>query len=157
MESLEIRAVACRVLVGEVTMNQTPIDCAGALTEMYAAFQRGDIPAILEMLDDNVEWESWADNYAQRTHVPWLAPRKGKQGAADFFAIVGAMKFHTFRVIAVLGGPGQAAGEVEIDAELSGGKRLRDQELHLVNFNEAGKVVRFRHYLDTAKHIVAAK
>lgn len=27
---------------------------------------------------------------------------------------------------------------------------------HLWSFNDAGRVVRFRHYLDTAKHIWAA-
>ncbi|MEZ5354580.1 MAG: nuclear transport factor 2 family protein [Bryobacteraceae bacterium] len=136
-------------------MNQT-LDCAASVKDIYAAFQRGDIPAILEMVDENVQWESWEANYAQRAGVPWLLPRTGKAGVADFFAVVGQMRFHDFRVLNVMACAGQAAGEVAIDVELPNGARFQDEEMHLFTFNEAGKVVRFRHYLDTAKHIEAA-
>jgi hypothetical protein len=33
---------------------------------------------------------------------------------------------------------------------------LFDEELHLWTFDEDGRVVRLRHYRDTAKHIAAA-
>jgi len=49
---------------------------------IYAAFGRGDIPAILDTLADNVAWEAWADNSAGKVGVPWLVPRHGKAGAA---------------------------------------------------------------------------
>jgi uncharacterized protein len=32
---------------------------------------------------------------------------------------------------------------------------LRDEELHLWTLDEQQKIVRFRHYVDTAKHIAA--
>src|SRR3972149_5113264 len=49
--------------------------------EIYAAFGRGDVPAILDKLDDNVEWET--ETSAQG--VPWLEPRRGKANIAGFF------------------------------------------------------------------------
>jgi ketosteroid isomerase-like protein len=33
---------------------------------------------------------------------------------------------------------------------------VRDEEIHLWTFNDAGQVVRLRHYTDTAKHMAAA-
>jgi ketosteroid isomerase-like protein len=138
-------------------MTRTQTDFATIVQEIYAAFQRGDIAFVLSALDPEVQWEAWDDNYAQRAGVPWLVGRTGPQGAAEFFSIIGRMKFHDFRVLNVLAGGNEVAGVVEMDAEMPDGGRLRDQEMHLFTFNAAGKVVRFRHYLDTAKHIEAAR
>jgi ketosteroid isomerase-like protein len=132
------------------------MDFTQNVNDLYAAFQRGDIAFILGRLDENVQWEQWENNTAQAARVPWLAPRKGPAAVADFFRVIGQMKFHEFRVLSVLGGGNEVAGVIAIDAELPGGARLRDEEIHLFTFNAAGKVVRFRHYLDTAKHIEAA-
>jgi uncharacterized protein len=48
-----------------------------------------------------------------------------------------------------------AETEIVIDTPAGGG--VRDEELHLWTFNAHGKVQRFRHYFDTAKHIAAAQ
>ena len=56
--------------------------------QIYAASGRGDIPAILDTLADDVAWEAWADNSASKLGVPWLLPRHGKSGAAEFFGLV---------------------------------------------------------------------
>jgi uncharacterized protein len=40
---------------------------------------------------------------------------------------------------------------------ISSGTIVRDDEIHLWTFDSSGEVVRFRHYLDTAKHIEAAR
>jgi uncharacterized protein len=122
-----------------------------AVKEIYEAFGRGDIPAILDRLADDVQWEPWADNTAQAAGVPWLLPRSGKAGVLEFFAIVGTLKVSDFRVLSLMAGENQVAAEVEIVTE-----RFRDQECHLWRFNDAGKVERLRHYVDTAKHIAAA-
>jgi uncharacterized protein len=50
----------------------------------------------------------------------------------------------------------KVAVEVIIDASTASGGRFRDEELHLWTLDGAGKVVRMRHYIDTAKHIAAA-
>lgn len=51
----------------------------------------------------------------------------------------------------------QVAAEAVVDAIVPSGKRLRDEEMHLWNVNAAGKLTRFRHDADTAKHIAAAR
>lgn len=125
---------------------------------IYEAFGRGDVPAILERLDEDVHWEEWADNQAQAAGVPWLLPRRGRSGAAEFFGVVGKFQFHEFQVHSLMASDQQVAAEVTIDCTIpSTGAHLRDEEIHLWTFDDAGQVVRFRHYTDTAKHIAAAR
>jgi len=131
-------------------------DNVATATKIYEAFGRGDIPAILDHLADDVQWESWADNSAQGAGVPWMAPRRGKVGAAEFFSLVGGFKIHEFQVLSIMSGGNQVAVEFVLDATVPTGNHYRDEELHLWTFNELGKVTRLRHYTDTAKHIAAA-
>ena len=131
-------------------------DHVATVASIYEAFGRGDVPAILAALSEDVRWEEWADNRAQKSGVPWLQFRQGKAGALEFFAIAGQFKIHEFQVLSLLAGGDQVVAEVLIDTTVSTGVRYRDEELHLWTFDDAGKVVRLRHYVDTAKHISAA-
>jgi ketosteroid isomerase-like protein len=131
----------------------TPLEI---VQQIYQNFGSGNIPAILETLSDDVQWESWADNFAQKAAVPWLAPRRGKAGAAAFFELVGKFEIHEFKVLSIMAGDRQVAAEFVIDATPPGAGRYRDEEIHLWTFGADGKVTRLRHYTDTAKHIAAA-
>ncbi len=125
--------------------------------QIYAAFGRGDIPAILGVIDDDVKWEAWQNNTAQAAGVPWLKGGTGKSAVTAFFGVVGQMKFNDFCVLSMMSSDSQVAVEVVLDATLPSGRRVRDEELHLWTMNSAGRVTRMRHYLDTAKHIAAAQ
>jgi len=131
-------------------------DHVATVASIYEAFGRGDVPSILGALSEDVRWEEWADNRAQTSDVPWLRARRGKAGALEFFTIAGQFKIHEFRVVSLLAGGNQVVAEVVIDATVPTGARYRDEELHLWTFDQAGKVARLRHYVDTAKHILAA-
>jgi uncharacterized protein len=124
--------------------------------DIYAAFGRGDVPAILEHLSDDVAWESWADNHAQRAGVPWLRAQRGRGGAAAFFAAIAGWEIHRFQVHRLLAADDAVVAEVSMDAVTEAGAEVRDEELHLWSFGPDGRVARFRHYVDTAKHIAAA-
>jgi ketosteroid isomerase-like protein len=128
-----------------------------ATQEIYEAFGRGDVVSILERLADDIQWDEWADSFAQRAGVPWVKARHGRDGVADFFTVVGGFQISHFEVRSIMAGDSQVAVEVEIEATVQGGGRYRDQELHLWTFGADGKVVRMRHYTDTAKHIAAAQ
>lgn len=122
---------------------------------LYEAFGRGDVPAILDKLADDVRWEDWPDNGAQKSGVPWMQPRVGREATLDFFNVVGGFTFHEFEVRSLMAGGNQVVADVLVDATIPSGARVRDEELHLWTFDETGKVTRFRHYLDTAKHTAA--
>jgi ketosteroid isomerase-like protein len=125
------------------------------VNEIYAAFGRGDIPAILDKISPDCRWESWSNNRAQRQGVPTLQARSGPAGVAEFFAVVAGLNIHDFQVLDVMAGERQVAVEVVIDFSTPTGGRSRDEELHLWTFDEHQQVVRMRHYVDTAKHIAA--
>ncbi len=127
------------------------------VSAIYDAFGRGDIPGILEHLSADVRWEEWADNTAQKAGVPWLQPRNGKMDVPEFFKIIRGFKLTDFRVLSLMSGGNQVAAEIIIEVEIpETGQRLRDEEMHLWTFDERGKVIRLRHYTDTAKHMAAA-
>ena len=130
---------------------------AASVTELYDAFGRGDVPAVLARLADDVAWEDWRDNWAQRAGIPTMARRTGPAEVAGFFAVNGTWTLHEFAVLDVIGDGRQVAAEVRAEFSLPNGGRFRDEEIHLWTFDESGRVVRFRHYLDTAKHIAAAQ
>jgi uncharacterized protein len=128
------------------------------VNKIYEAFGKGDIPTIIDCLADNVQWELWADNSSQNAGVPWMQARQGKDGALEFFKIVSELNIKDFQVLSIMGNETQVAVEFVIEANVpSTGGHYRDEEIHLWTFNEQGKVVRLRHYTDTAKHIAAAK
>ena len=125
------------------------------VSEIYAAFGRGDVPTILDKIAADCRWESWADNRAQRAGVPTLQPRTGPNGVADFFVIVGQLEMQDFQILDMAASERQVAVEVVIEYATPTGGHLRDEELHLWTLNENQMVVRLRHYVDTAKHIAA--
>lgn len=127
--------------------------------QIYSCFGQGDVPGILVHLDDNVQWEQWADNLAQKADVPWMRHRKGKNEVVGFFQDISELTQITdFQVLNLMEGGNQVAAELLIEANIpSTGGHFRDEEIHLWTFNPAGKVIRLRHYTDTHKHILAVK
>jgi hypothetical protein len=126
--------------------------------EIYAAFGRGDVPAILGRLADDVRWDHWPDGSgAQRHGVPWLAERTGREDVAGFFAALSALDIHEFAPHTFLEGDGMVAAINAFDATvIATGTRFRDVDVHLWSFGADGRVTEFRHVVDTVKHVEAA-
>ena len=124
---------------------------------IYQAFGRGDIPAILATLAPDVRWEDWSvDHSAQAAGVSTMLTRRGPDGVMAFFGEVAKLQVHEFQLKDMFGGDRQVAAEVEIEFTVPAtGIRMRDAELHLWSFDAHGKVVRMRHYIDTARHMRA--
>lgn len=122
---------------------------------IYAAFGRGDIPAILDTLDDNIDWEYAYQNIP--ASVPWLQPRTGKAGVGAFFGTLSGMDFHQFVPKAFLEGPDMVVAIIAVEVTVKAtGKRIVDpDEVHIWHFDPAGKVARFRHCVDTYQHVMA--
>jgi ketosteroid isomerase-like protein len=128
---------------------------AQTVQEIYEAFGRSDIPAILERVSPDVAWESWETE--RDTSIPWLQPRSGRDGVEAFFANVAQWQIRDFRVLDVIGDGRQVVVEVSMDATTPNGGDVRDEELHLWTFDDDGLVTRMRHYVNTAMHAAAAR
>jgi ketosteroid isomerase-like protein len=121
--------------------------------EIYQAFGRGDVPAILAKLSDSVDW----DYGPASTDVPWLQRRKGRDGAASFFASLEAIQIHTFAPKTFLESEGLVVALVDIEftVKATGKRVVEEDEVHIWRFDAQGKVARFRHRSDTHQHHLA--
>lgn len=124
-----------------------------AVHEIYAAFSRGDVPAILDRLADSVEWEYGAG----ASEVPWLQTRRGRAGAAGFFSSLSALEIEKFEPKAFLEGPGLVVVLLDLEAKVkaTGRRIVEEDEVHIWYFDEASRVTRFRHRADTQQHLAA--
>ncbi|HTQ88058.1 MAG TPA: hypothetical protein VMK84_01050 [Streptosporangiaceae bacterium] len=84
-----------------------------------------------------------------------VAPRRGIDGAREFFALLDTFVVHEFRVLDLLASPTQVVAQIVIELTYPSGGRVRDEELHLWRFDDDHKIAALRHYVDTAKHIAA--
>ena len=135
----------------------TTIDRVALVGEIYTAFGRGDVDAMLAPLADDVSWDAdWADNFTQREGLAMFTPRHGKASVREFFGMLATFEVHDFQVLDLLASNDQVVAQVTIELSYPHGGRFRDEELHLWRFGVDGKIVALRHYVDTAKHIAAA-
>jgi uncharacterized protein len=121
--------------------------------QLYAAFGRGDISTILQLVSPDVAW----DNAGDHRDIPWLAPRRGRAEVAGFFEALEHLVVHHFEPKTFL-----ASGDlviVLIDEEVTvkrTGKRIRESDqVHLWSFDENGSIVRHRQRVDTHRHWLA--
>jgi len=117
---------------------------------IYSAFGRQDVPAILERLAPDVNWE-----YAYRDEgIPWLAPRRGREGVLGFFQSLAGFQLTKFDVHTLLGEADLVVALIDVEGiAVATGKRIAEpNEVHLWHFNAQGQVQRFRHAADTLQH-----
>jgi ketosteroid isomerase-like protein len=126
--------------------------------QIYEAFGRGDTPAILERLAEDIRWEHHPTGNAAQDHgVPYMRQRSGRESVAGFFQdAVAEFDMHSFNPHLFLEGDGCVVAVIEYDLTIkTTGKRVRDEEIHLWEFGADGLATSFRHFLDTAKTIEA--
>jgi uncharacterized protein len=129
------------------------MDHTATVQQLYEAFGQGDIPAILDRLADDVVWEFGAgEGYG----VPWMEPQKGPQGAARFFEALGLLEITHFEPVGMLANGHQVAVPIEWEVTVRAtGRTVRDHEVHLWTFNDAGRVTAFRCLGDTHRNVQA--
>ncbi len=112
----------------------------------YEAFARGDIPAVLEMLDEKVEW-NMSEHHTFWPGGSFVGPQAVLEGV---FARI-MQTFDGFRVSVqrVVGCGATVLAEVRYQAtSRTTGKVLNAQAAHIFDFS-GGKCVRYQHYSDT--------
>lgn len=126
----------------------------GTVQAIYAAFGRGDVPAILEKLDADVEWEHDSVDHG----VPWLKPRRGRENVKGFFETLAGIDIQRFEPFALLSGDDRVVALIRLEAVVRAtGKRVVDLEAHVWTFGENGLVKAFRHIADTHQHLLATR
>ncbi len=123
--------------------------------QIYAAFGTGNVPAILERVRDDVQWENEGSGHG----VAWLAPGRGRAHVAGFFQSLAAVDIKKFDVATVLGEGDVVVALVSIELLVRAtGKLIRDpMEAHVWRFDPAGRVAAFCHCVDTHQHVLASR
>ncbi len=126
-------------------MTMTTTDHVTIVSDLYAAFGRGDLAAMLAPLADDVSWDAdWADLFSQRAGLGVVAPRQGIDGAREFFALLDTFIVHEFRVLDLMASQTQVAAQIVIELTYPSGGRVRDEELHLWRFTADHKIAALR-------------
>jgi ketosteroid isomerase-like protein len=123
------------------------------IQQIYAAFQRGDIPAILDCLAEDVEWE-----YSIKPlGVPWLESRRGRAEVPQFFASLAGFDLHRFQPKTFLESGNVVVVLIDVDLTVkSTGRRIvEEDEVHVWYMDAHGRVTRFGHKVDTHQHWIA--
>jgi len=116
--------------------------------DAYAAFGRGDIPALLGLMADGIHWRPVIGT---ASHVPFSGERTGKPGVAEFFKRVAETEdFQQFepREFVAQGDTVVAIGHYRATAKATG--RTFDSDFVMVFTLRDGKVVAFREFTDSA-------
>ena len=118
---------------------------------VYAAFGRGDVPAILQQLTDDVDWGPALDPAVDATGVPFLARLQGRQQVPRFFQGIQTMDYESFEPRRFFASGNEVAVRVVQSLRVkSTGKRLLLEDMHHFTFDPGGRISRWRTFLDTA-------
>lgn len=121
------------------------------IKDAYAAFQRGDVAAILALLTDDVKWE-----LPGPAEIPYAGSRHGRNGAAEFFQRLGeadeVQVFEPRRFLAD-GNLVVVFGRYEARVRATG-KTAASDWVHVFEFRD-GKVASWREYYDSAEYAKA--
>ena len=125
-------------------MNQA--DNLDTIKSAYAAFGRGDIQALLALIDAQVEWDNPGP-----AEVPWAGSFSGHEGVGKFFsALGGSVDFEAFEPQAFF-----AQGDRVVVLGLERARVKRTGKSFVNHWAHAftladGKVTQFREYADSA-------
>jgi uncharacterized protein len=119
--------------------------------ETYEAVGRGDIPTLLSLLTDDVEWTLQGPCV-----IPFAGTRRGRAGVAEFFSRVGEnLEFELFepREFVVQGDTVAVLG-YERSLIKPTGRALEQEWVHVYTLRD-GEIAKFQAFEDTAALVVA--
>jgi hypothetical protein len=115
--------------------------------DMYAAFGRGEVQAILDKLDDNI---SWTAVYGSGPQVPQGGERRGKAAVGEFFKQLGpAVNFSKFEPREFIATGNKVVALGHYVGTTSVGKGF-DLDWAMVFTLRNGKVAHFQEFTDSA-------
>ncbi|WP_348675780.1 nuclear transport factor 2 family protein [uncultured Abyssibacter sp.] len=119
--------------------------------EVFTRFGNKDVPAIVELLDDDVVIEFYGPDV-----IPYAGTYNGKTEAANFFTtVLSSVDIHQFEPEQFLsdGKMVTVTGQLHLTAR-STGRDIRSDFAHVITV-ENGKWVRFRDFMNTAEAVAA--
>ena len=129
-------------------MSTTVTSPADVVRSVYAAFERRDVPAVLELFDPEIV-------ITQSEDVPWGGTHRGHAGALEFFGQLGSLIDTNVEIDRLI-----VAGDTVVEVGRSRGRAVgsgRSFEVHEVHVWRVrdGRVVGMDAYVDNAAMLEA--
>ncbi len=127
---------------------QTNVD---VVQRMYAAVGGGDIPTVLDLLADDVEWVLQGPSV-----IPWAGTHRGREAVGEFFSMLGQnLDFEQFepREFVAQGDTVVVLG-YERSLVKPTGRTFEQEWAHVYKLRD-GKIAQARFIEDTAAQVVA--
>jgi uncharacterized protein len=117
------------------------------IVQVYEAFGRGDVAAILDAVTDDVDWAAEASSAA----APWYGVRTGRDAVARFFADFGsAMEVEEFTPVSFASNDTDVLTIVRFRGRSRGTGKTAAMNLHHFFRFRDGKIAHYRGTEDTA-------
>jgi ketosteroid isomerase-like protein len=127
------------------------------IQQMFAAFDRGDIPTVLGMVADDADWQSPVIR-AVSEEVPWARPRQGRGEVAAFFRELNEqMQIEKMETGAYTAQGDRVVVEGKNRGTVRATGRSYEHDWVMVFTMRQGQIVRMRHYYDTADILAAIR
>src|SRR6185369_10068877 len=118
------------------------------ISQVYEAFGRGDVAAILDAVTDDVDWAAEATGMA----APWYGERHGRDAVARFFADFGsAMEVEEFTPVSFAANDTDVLTVVQFRARSRSTGKSAVMDLHHYFRCRDGKIAYYRGTEDTAQ------
>jgi hypothetical protein len=118
------------------------------ITQVYEAFGRGDVAAILAEVSDDVDWAAEAAS----ADAPWYGVRRGRDGVTAFFTEFGStMEVEEFTPVSIAAHDDDVLTVVRFRARSRGTGKTAAMDLHHFFRFRDGKIAYYRGTEDTAQ------
>ena len=125
-------------------------DNVAVVREFFATLERGDFPGVIDFVGEEVDWQS----PVTRTHpqeIPWSSIRRTKEEVAAFFKELGQnVKPEGFELFKISAQDDRVVVEGKNRGTVSKTGRTYEHEWVMIFSIRDNKIIRFRHYYDTA-------
>jgi ketosteroid isomerase-like protein len=124
-------------------------DPSSVIAAVYECFGRGDIAALFNYIDPDVDWGSGFTSPGADL-VPMFARGHGIPAVEHYFGGVAQLEFHRFEPVRFLVDGEIVVTELALEvSHRSTGKRVAFEEIHHFKVRD-GRIVRYKNFLDTA-------
>jgi ketosteroid isomerase-like protein len=123
--------------------------------KLFAAFGQANIPAALDILAEDVDWQSPVRR-SPPSEVSWAKPRHGRTEVAKFFTELSEkMQIERMEALEFTAQGDRVVVEGRNRGTVKATGRSYEHDWVMVFTVRGGKIVRHRHYYDTADILVA--
>jgi ketosteroid isomerase-like protein len=119
---------------------------------LYAAFGQGDVPTILAMVAEDVDWQ----NVAPVGSYPWTGQRRNHQQVAQFFATLAELvEFEEFDPQEFIAKGDKVVVLGHLKALVRSTRKIADISWAMIWTIQGGKIVKYRNHEDSAAWVAA--